>query len=206
VLLSSILSTSSQIWLLAVPSQLIILQKSIIMSPFDIEKSFHYQEAKHITLTLQESTIEAFFNEFNSNHTGLVSRSTIVERLLHVYKALVPTPQQYHLLHPSRAEHLQAFLDCLFDGDLEQYDLQHFKSLVHLWQLPALSTSAHPATVKGTSPTHTLFQRLRSRWATNGHRYCFILAVVCFQIGMAMWQLLTFLHVQTAKDAFVSRI
>jgi hypothetical protein len=86
------------------------------MSPFDIEKSFHYQEAKHITLTLQESTIEAFFNEFNSNHTGLVSRSTIVERLLHVYKALVPTPQQYHLLHPSRAEHLQAFLDCLFDG------------------------------------------------------------------------------------------
>ncbi|UZJ51195.1 hypothetical protein CBS101457_000515 [Exobasidium rhododendri] len=160
---------------------------------------------------LQPSAIESLFVELDHDHVGYVSRDTITKTLLEVYHQLTPFPKPYHLVHPSRVDDLDVFIQSLFPGGNagKEYNWEEFRVLVHGWRLPPVDDSSfNPHSTQHTKATERKrkrfidLQTLRTKWSINHHRYIFLSLVICLQISFGLWQFFTFFNDVSARDAF----
>lgn len=199
------------------PSRLLSLEHDTSMSSVETHSS---GSASFFSCTspdesrLEDSLIESLFAELDSAQSGHVSRRAIEASLLKVYQRLAPAPKPYHLIHPSRPHDWAVYVESLFaaDGD-STYTLDQFKWLVHSWDLPSFFAPLRQATplTPPRQPRRTLqsrlshlFQQVRARCTTNGHRYIFVLVVLSLQISLALWQFFLFFNNAPARAAFVS--
>jgi hypothetical protein len=172
------------------------------------------------TPRLEAASIELLFYELNVDQSGSVTRRTIEQSILEVYKSLAPTPKAYHLIHPSRTEDWTLFLDSLFPAKNSNkesvFNKDQFISLVHSWNLPSVQqASPHSSTSSKTEKKQSkwweakgrisqILQHIRTRCSTSLHRYIFILFVLCLIVSLALWQFFEFFKNTSARAAFVS--
>lgn len=160
---------------------------------------------------LSDTEIDEFYHEFDKENRGFVTFAELGEKLEQVTEELSPTPNPIQRLPKIRSREvedieagaqspedvqLESFVQQLFPDSTTKVAKSEFVARVRSWNVPS------PSQITSAEPRPPLFEGLRARWEVDGPRITFIAFIVALQLGLGLWQMLTYINAPMVRSAF----
>ncbi|KEF62557.1 uncharacterized protein A1O9_00530 [Exophiala aquamarina CBS 119918] len=149
--------------------------------------------AKDETTYLTQKEIDEFVAELDKDRDGNISYQELEHKLDVVYQELQPKAKSHNLHHESRQDERHEFLRGVMGTEKDTIPVEDFKKVVASWKIASLEQDKQAAKdeadyMKGISWP----RRLRAIWEVDGPEYLFLFIVVALQVGLGVWQCVTY--------------